>query len=251
MKICYIGNADNIHMEKWVSWFVEKGHDVHFITDRPAKIEGVKIYPLNSGKRNSLINFIKKIRQAKKLVHKIKPDLLHAHNAFGYGTFGAFANYHPFVLSPWGSDILIESQKSLITKFLVKYALKKADLITCDGENTIEKMKEMGTDPKKIHRIYHGVDPEKFSPNKKDKKLREKLGLVNSPVILSTRNLDPIYDIETLVKSIPTITKKFPETKFIIAGELAHAEKMKYDLVVVGGGRWGKNLARNFYQALL
>ena len=229
MRICYIGGADSIHMKKWATWFVHKGHDVHLITASPGEIEGVKIYPIGNKKKSDPFNFLKKIIQTRKLVRKIKPDILHAHVAFGYGTFGAFANYHPFVLSPWGSDILVEPDKSKIVKFLVKLALNRADLITCDGDNTIEKMIKLGADPKKIHRIYHGVDPVKFSPTQIDKKLKEKLGFPNSNVIISTRNLNPIYNLETLIKSAPLVLKKFPEAKFIIAGEMVHGERVKED----------------------
>jgi len=229
MRICYIGDADNIHMRKWVIWFAKKGHDVHLITDRPAEITGVKIYAIGNKKRNSFFNFIKKILQTRKLVKKIEPDVLHAHYAFGYGTFGAFANYHPFVLSPWGSDILIEPEKSKMVKFLVKFALKKADLITCDGDNTVEKMIRFGTDPKKIHRIYHGVDPEQFSPTKRDKKLKERLGVSDSPLIISTRNLDLIYGVETLIKSVPLVLKKIPNAKFIVAGKLVYDKTVEKD----------------------
>lgn len=229
MRICYLGGADSIHIKKWVSWFVNKGHDIHLITASPEKIEGVKIYPIGSEKKGSWVDFFKKIRQTRRLVQEIKPDILHAHVAFGYGTFGAFANYHPFVLSPWGSDILVEPEKSKIVKFLVKTTLKKADLITCDGENTIEKMIELSADSKKIHRIYHGVDPEKFSPTRKDEKLKERLGMNESPIVISTRNLNPIYDIGTLIKSAPMVLKKFPEAKFIIAGEVVHGEQVKKD----------------------
>jgi glycosyltransferase involved in cell wall biosynthesis len=229
MRICYIGDADNIHMQKWVNWFANKGHDVHLITDRPAEINGVKIYAIGNKKRNSFSNFIKKILQTRKLVKKIEPDVLHAHYAFGYGTFGAFANYHPFVLSPWGSDILIEPEKSKMKKFLVKFALKKADLITCDGDNTIEKMIHFGTDPKKIHRIYHGVDPVQFSPTKIDEKLKGRLGVSDSPLIISTRNLDLIYGIETLIESVPLVLKKIPNAKFIVAGEIVYDKTVEKD----------------------
>lgn len=229
MRICYIGDADNIHMQKWVNWFANKGHDVHLITDFPAELKGVKIYIIGNKKRNSFSNFIKKILQTRKLVKKIKPDVLHAHYAFGYGTFGAFANYHPFVLSPWGSDILIEPEKSRMKKIFIKFALKKADLITCDGDNTIEKMIGFGTDSKKIHRIYHGVDSSQFSPNKTDKKLKEKLGISNSPLIISTRNLDPIYGLETLIKSAPLVLKEIPDAKFIIAGKVIYDKTVEKD----------------------
>jgi len=217
MKICYIGDS-TIHVEKWIKWFAKKGHNISLITDQEG-INGIKTYYI-SNDNGKLFNFLKKIIQTRKLLDKIKPDILHAHYAFGYGTFAAFSKFHPFVLSPHGSDILIEPEQSKIKKFLIKYALKKADLITCDGENTIEKMIKLGTNPKKIYHINHGLDIEKFSHDKKDEKIKKEIQIDNnSPVIISTRNLSPLYDIETTIKSIPFVIKKFPNANFIIVGE--------------------------------
>ena len=207
-------------MQKWVKWFANKGHDVHLITDYSADIHGVTLYQIGNKKRDNVFNFLQKIRQTRKLIKKIKPDILHAHYAFGYGTFGAFSLFHPFVISPWGSDILIETDKSKLIKILVKFALKKADLITCDGDNTIEKMIQLGIDSKKIHRIYHGIDPLQFSPTQNKEQLRKKMGLSNNPTIISTRHLDPLYDVETVIRSAPFVLEKQPTAQFIIAGDI-------------------------------
>lgn len=41
MKICYIGNSQSIHLQRWVKWFSEKGHEVHLITDNLKEIERI------------------------------------------------------------------------------------------------------------------------------------------------------------------------------------------------------------------
>lgn len=230
MKICYIGSANSIHLQKWAIWFVKRGYEIHLISESSEDIDGVEVHQIGKNKKGSFLNFINKLFETKKLIKEIKPDILHAHYAFGYGTFAAFSNYHPFILSPWGSDILISPKKSIIIKFLVRYALKKADLITCDGENTIKEMIHLGANPGKINKIYHGIDINKFNPDKKDEKLRKRLRIEKeTPVIISTRSLNPIYDIETTIRSVPLVLNKFPKAKFIIVGSAALGKLEKKD----------------------
>ena len=31
LKICFIGWADSIHVQRWVKWFARQGHEVHLI----------------------------------------------------------------------------------------------------------------------------------------------------------------------------------------------------------------------------
>jgi hypothetical protein len=68
-------------------------------------------------------------------------DILHAHYIFGYGVFGAMSSFHPFVVSPWGSDIATFPEKSVLHKLLIKYVLHKADLIQCTDEAIVERVK--------------------------------------------------------------------------------------------------------------
>jgi len=230
MKICFIANtrAESIHEPRWIKWFIDRGHDVHVITPTHDDIKGAKIYPIGNTKEKSLFNFICKIVQTRKLVEKIKPDILHAHYAFGPGVFGAFSGFHPFILTALGSDILIDPSFKL-KKIAVKYTLKKVDAITCDAQHIKDSMIKLGAEDRKINIIYFGTDASKFSPQKKDKTLKKKLGLDDSPVVISLRSLKPIYNIESLVMAIPIVLKQIPKAKFIIAGQ-GPEEKMLKDL---------------------
>ena len=232
MKICFVGSARSIHVQRWVKWFVERGHEVHLITPVYEEIEGAEIYKIG-GKEGSITNFVRKMFQTRKLVKKIKPDILHAHYVFGYGTFAAFASYHPFVVTAWGSDILVDPS-SRIKKIAVKHALKKADVITCDALHLKESMTKLGADGRKISIVYFGTDTTKYSPHQRDKSIRKELRLIANPVVISLRSLNPIYDVETLIDAIPLVLKDVPKAKFVIAGRGTQEEMLKSKANMLG-----------------
>jgi len=222
---------------------LQKRHEIDLITFSYTKKEdtfvpeevyekmGVRVHKV-SKKMPFLLLAPFKIR---KLMKKIKPDIVHAHYITQYGFCGALSGFHPLVVSAWGSDVLVDPNKSKILKLMVKFALKRADLITCNGINLKEAMIKLGHDSQKIKIVYHGVDTKEFNPKQKDKKLREKLKIFDSPTVISTRGLEPIYDVESLIKAIPLVLKRVPDAKFIIANngsQEAHLKEMAKSLYI-------------------
>jgi glycosyltransferase involved in cell wall biosynthesis len=49
-------------------------------------------------------------------------------------------------------------------------------------------------------------------------KLKRKLGVLDLPVVISIRNLKPIYDVESLINAAPLVLKEIPEARFVILG---------------------------------
>jgi glycosyltransferase involved in cell wall biosynthesis len=85
-------------------------------------------------------------------------------------------------------------------------------------------MVQLGADPQKIRLVCFGVDTEEFRPDKKDNRLRERLGIFDSPMIISMRRLEPVYDVATFVKSIPLVLAEFPDAKFVIGSNGSQRE---------------------------
>lgn len=222
MKICFLAGANSIHSKKWIEYFAKKGHEIHWISLTPlteGNIENVKFYFI---KGNLLFNIV----YISRLLKKINPDIIHAHYAGINGFIGALSGFHPFVLTAWGSDILIAS-KSKIKKPFIKFALKKADLITCDAQHMREVIIKLEVDLSKIKIINFGIDTKKFSFGLKNYDLIQKLKIQNCPVVISLRSLNPIYNISMLIKSIPIVLKTYPKTVFIIVGKGSEEEKLK------------------------
>jgi len=237
LTICFFGNARSVHMIKWAKFFAGKKHIVHLISyDYPRKEEDIKginlhilkkIVPITIWPFNTLFNLPFNIIRVRRLIKKIKPDIINAHYVTSYGHLATFTSFHPLVITAWGSDILITPKEYFLARMVVKYVLKKADVITCDAEHMKEEMIKLGADPKKIKIINFGVDTKKFTPPESKELLKSKTEFKNSIVVISLRSLEPVYNIETLISAVPIVAKKVPEIKFVIAGEGSEEKKLK------------------------
>src|SRR3989344_5998582 len=101
MKLCFLANVDDNHCRKWIGYFADRGHEIHLLSRpsdhvRELQRPNITFYPL----RASSIKFLDVVLNAvrvRKLVRKIKPDVLHALYA------GVSASKIRFIY--WGTDI--------------------------------------------------------------------------------------------------------------------------------------------------
>ncbi len=225
MRICYIAAASSAHTKKWVNYFAKKGHEVHLISNIIGEgySKDVRLHLLTtllsrpqllSGYINSLLWIV----QTRWLIRRIKPDIIDAHYISWYSYLAIASGFHPVVLTAWGSDILIEAKLRRLYRFLTKYALKKAEIVICDSETMKSELLQLGTNPKKIRIIYNGVDTQKFSPQR-GQGFRDRLGIPDVPIVISTRNLRAVYNVEMLIRAVPMVLEQEPQTRFIIIGD--------------------------------
>ncbi len=117
MKICFLAGANSIHSKKWIEYFSERGNDVHWISLTPSifeELKNIKFYLLKNFKIKPF-NILFNILSVRRLIKKIKPDILHAHYVGVNGVLGLLSGFSPFILTVWGSDILL-APKSRILK---------------------------------------------------------------------------------------------------------------------------------------
>jgi len=227
LKIIFLGNAISIHTVKWAEFFAERGHEVHLVSYddfRDKKSEKISLYiigkkiPFKLWRINTLFNLPLAVFQAKRIIKRIKPDIIHAHYATSYGHLAAFTGFHPFALTAWGSDILVTPRESIIAMKVVKSVLRKADLITCDADHMKKAIAGLGAQEEKIKIINFGIDVNRFSPGQKDRDLAEKLGVSGSKTVISMRSFEPGYNLETLLEAMASVLKKYPNSKLIMVG---------------------------------
>ena len=235
MRICYVAGIGSIHTQRWVKYFANQGHEVHVITMGSSEVHDIKNVTFHELGRIRLeirfisygVNLLFYAIQIRKLMREIKPEIIHAHYIMSWGFLGMLSGFHPFILTSWGSDVLIDPKRYPLLRFLFKRTLAKADLITCSGEHMIPRMVELGASENKINIIYFGVDTQTFSPTHRSDVKKGELGISGSPTIISLRNLKPIYDVESLIKAVPLVLAKVPEAKFLIAGDGEQRDYLK------------------------
>jgi L-malate glycosyltransferase len=249
MKICFIATGDSIHSFRWIEFFAKQGHDVHWISLTPfikPPVSNILTYEMPC-EYFEFVQIVKSINPVKVILNRIQPDILHMHSAGRHGLLGALTRFHPCVTTAWGSEILIAG-KSPFNRPVIKFVLKNMDVITCDADHMRQAMQQLNISENKINIIYFGTDVKKFYPAGKNSELLKSLDVVNAPVIISLRSLEPIYSIETLVKAIPYVLNKNSRAVFIIAGKGSQSENLinlAYELNVESNVRFVGEITNN------
>jgi glycosyltransferase involved in cell wall biosynthesis len=226
MRICYIGDGRSVHTQRLLSLFAAKGHEMHIITDTPLELKGVTIHELKR-RGGGWFSFMLRAFQTRKFIKKIKPDIVHAHFLMGYGFFGAFSSFRPFLITMWGNEISPEVEPKIknsriglrVGRHTISYTLKRVDLIQTLDHYQKELLIGAGFQRENIVVLYNYVDTNIFSPDRRSRKLRDELGIGNGNAIICVRGFDPHYDVSSFIGSIPHVLKEEPNAMFLLAGE--------------------------------
>jgi glycosyltransferase involved in cell wall biosynthesis len=152
------------------------------------------------------------------VILKNKCDLIHVHWAIPIGLIGAWVGgllRKPIVVTIHGSDLRMAIERPGFLRKIFVYVCKNATHLNCVSEVQEKEMEQLGILSEKISIIPMGVD-EAFLETGKGRKIELNKG---SFIILSNRNLLPLYNVSLLVRAIPYVLKEEPKTKFIIAGD--------------------------------
>jgi|SRR6185312_6432710 len=223
MRICYLADADSIHTKRWCIHFASLGHEVHLISFKKGGIEGVHFHFVDTGNisvKGGNWKVMFKANKVKSLVREINPDVLHAMYATSYGVVGALSGFHPYIITALGSDVLISPQQSILYRLLVKFALKRADLVTAMAEHMREIIIAMGINPGKVNTLVFGIDTAIFNHTKR-------VPPANKFVITSTRNFESVYNLQLLIKAVQLVSKEIPNLEVNLIGAGSQREELE------------------------
>lgn len=232
MKILYVAPLDSIHTHRWIDFFMEKGHQIAIINSaqqRKDTKDGADVFNINYAVPSSLIFRIvmlpfilfKLIRQVSRIIADIKPDIIHIHSlATPLAYAVSYLKFHPIICTPWGSDILVGAKQNLIHRFSVKRLIRVSDWYCSDAEHLIERLVESGARRDRTRLIFFGTNTQTFNKNARDRKFAEELGFdAGTPLVLSSRRLEAICDVETFIRAIPGVIQHENQARFVVAGD--------------------------------
>ncbi len=149
------------------------------------------------------------------VLDEIHPDVFHAHYVVEHGFYGAIADYHPYVISAWGSDLLVESHKTAGRR-IASWALRRADLVTGNDPSLAERALELGVAPEKIAMVYLGIARAFLDTGATSVNLVQEDA--SPPVIVSDRALEPLYNVESVISAFASTHRETLDAKLLVAG---------------------------------
>lgn len=212
MRICLLADAKSPHTVKWAAHLTRCGHDTHVLSFRPAELPGAHVYVFQGKPRLGKSRYLLYLFTIRRLVHHLRPDILHAHHATSYGLAGAASGWHPFLIHTWGRDVL-DFPKRRAYRALVRFNLRRADVITCTSQVMARVTRQLAPAATPIRIIPFGVDLEHYRPRPKPKP-------PTAPLVIGVaKSLERIYGIEYLLRAFAELCVRNDDLQLLIVGD--------------------------------
>lgn len=216
MNICLLGQFPphiggvSSHTYLLAQELIKRGDKVYVLTYPHQDIkdlDGISVetaFTVNIKGLRGLLFFISALFKLFSMVRKYDIDIIHAHFLIPPGLIAVLVGRltrKKVAVTVHGSDIFIQA-KNPILRSLIKYTLKKADIMAVVDETIRDKIVELEIDGvgSKIKITPNAVDLEKFNPQNRSSVLEE-IGLNTQPVILFVGNLVPQKGLKYLLQA--------------------------------------------------
>jgi glycosyltransferase involved in cell wall biosynthesis len=207
VKIATLGNAAVVHTQRWVEHFRARGHEVALWSLEPGP-RALGARPLPAPPLPGLLRYPMAAPMLRREVKAFAPDLVDAHYVPNYGLLGALIGVRPLSVTAWGSDLLLLGRRGGLQRARARYVLHHADLVLADAENLANVARALGPSAK-VACIPWGVELERYRAG----------GAREPGLILSTRRMEPIYDLPTLIEGVARALEKRSGLRLALAGD--------------------------------
>ncbi len=231
-RVLLLGDASSVHLERWAIGMHLQGFDITIFSMRHAanadvynKI-GIRVFSpeleVNKNRfRGSLLSksfYLMAFPLLKRVIKKIKPDIVHAHYASSYGLLGALSGFNPLCISVWGSDVLQFPKINLFTKKIIQYNFRKSDRILVTSQELLNAVSRFTNKIPEV--IAFGIDPDMYSKSTQSH---------GSAVIFgSAKALTPIYGHDTALNAFAIALPHLSfGSRLLIAGSGHHESYLK------------------------
>lgn len=254
LRIAVLADFEGPHTHRWLRVFIERGHEVHAISYYPVRAElpGVSVHVLSDGHegieayghRTGRFGFLKRLLAAtsppsvmrlihgrrymraglRRLLDEIRPDIFQAHYVVEHGYYGSKADYHPFVVNAWGSD-LYQAPRSPLGRWIAHRVLRKADLVSCNDPELREMALKLGARFGDTVVTRLGVDDVFFEAPHLSVNMES--GASAPPVVISDRALEPLYNVDTVLRAFARVHAEMPDARLVIANDGSQRRRLE------------------------
>ena len=237
MRLAFLSIGRHIHTERWIQWFVRRGHDCHLLTVQPGPVEGVQVHDIRAGAGPKPLRYLLSLGEVKSRLGRLQPDLLNTHFLTGYGYWGHFSGRHPNVLTVWGDDVYVTPFENRLKHWLARRALGSCDALTGDSSDILAVSATLGADPARSFRVLWGVDFGVFRPGT-ETEWRRRHGFDDEDIVyFSPRSYtQPYYNIDIVIEAAARVRASEPRARFLFSGYEGDPEPFRARAAAAGIG---------------
>jgi glycosyltransferase involved in cell wall biosynthesis len=238
LKILYFTRDYTPHDHRFLSSLAQTEHEVHYLRferrgyqqeDR-ALPAGIHLVRWAGGQSEAKIqNYPRLLASLRRVLKQVKPDILHAGPIQTVGFLAALSGYKPLVSMSWGSDLLLDADRSKLFRWITRYVFKRSAVLIGDCATVRNKAVSFGFPDERIVTFPWGVDLKHFSPGREDG-LRERAGWEGAFVLLHTRSWEPVYGVDVVAHAFSRAARQIPELRLLLLGNGSLSQKIRHML---------------------
>lgn len=228
LNLLYFSRGYTTHDRRFLQAFVDYRHSVSYLRllgerlDDRVLPEGVD--PIDwIGDARPLatpLDYFKRYTALRRIFSEIRPQVVIAGPVQTSAFLVALTGYRPLVTMSWGSDLLVDADRSVLMREVTRYTLRHSAGVFGDCQAVREKVQAFAPKPDdQIVTFPWGIDLERFSPRSSALSLRQDLGWTEKPVLISTRTWEPLYAIDVLVSAFAMVRQRHPEARLMLLGD--------------------------------
>jgi glycosyltransferase involved in cell wall biosynthesis len=209
ISVAYLGDANSVHVRRFAAEFDRRGYTITLLVPEGREVEpglpervAIERFEPHTAARVRRLGLLTTRRSIRRTLARVRPDILHVHHLTVNGFRAWMSGHHPYVVTVWGTDVLLEVRRSRRASLLGRLALRSADLVTGISRHVVDAAVAAGARRPRTRVIHFGVDVERFAPGPDPGALRKRLGLEGRRVVFSPRLIDPIYRQEVVVEAV-------------------------------------------------
>ena len=226
LRILGVGNAKSRNFAGWATRLAERGHEVHIVSgrvnSRAGELDGLVVHQFRDLELLLRVPVLRRARFAPALAglaRRVRPDVVHAHYLLPYGNWAARADTHPLVVSPWGTDALVDGRPGARGHESAREAIAGADLVIVNSRALEQAAIELDAPAERVRYVLWHADLSGFGGERREPGYyHERLGWPEDAlVILSLRNFRPDTHIDQLVRAFDRVRREEPHARLVLA----------------------------------
>ncbi|MEL7645247.1 MAG: glycosyltransferase family 4 protein [Anaerolineaceae bacterium] len=233
MRVLYCTRSDSPHDRRFLTALGQSGHEVYalrLLGGKPLTPKGVTEVPWQAVSGSFRLSDLPgQLRQLRRLLANLQPDLVHAGPIQDLAFLVARAGFHPLLTMSWGFDLMKDAYQSPLLRWQTRYTLRRSDYLTLDCQATADRALAFGFPRERICVFPWGVDLDFFSPQNSvvpGKNWRAAQGWEEKTVLLCLRSWEPNYGVDVLARSFARAVLKNPQLRLILLSDGSEAKKI-------------------------
>lgn len=264
MKVLYFSRDYTPHDHRFLSALAQTAHTIYYLRlerqsrqleDRPFPPQVEQVVWRGGRRPVGWRDYPRLLADLRQVIRRLQPDVIHAGPIQSAAFLAALSGFRPLVSMSWGSDMLLDADRSAWMRWVSRFTLRRTTVLAADCRTVQEKAARFGFPAERVVLFPWGVDLARFQPGRAEA-FRSRRGWQDAFVVLSLRTWEPLYGVDVVARGFARAARQQPRLRLLLLGGGSQAglirsifEQEGVQEKVFFGGQVSGNDLPQYYQA--